>query len=359
MKFKRSALIGLAGFVSLLGPGCHEQAGLAKEPLAVQIKVSEPTEDNLALHEPTSSCPRITFENAVLDFGEVGPNTDTAGCFRFTNTGQGPLKIMQVKRCCGIVIEWDKGKEYAPGESGVVSIRWRSGPQPNLFVRHPIIYSNDITNPAADLTVRAKTVRRISCEPEVLKLFVHEENAGCPKITLSSLDGRPFSISGFTSTSQGITADYDSSAKATKFVLEPKVDAEKLSENLTGIIDIATTHPEGNSIKVFFRVVPKYTCVPSPVMIFSAERGKPMVKTISVLNNRGGDFEIDSVSSKSKAVAIEVLSQKRIPNGYQLDVEMTPPDADNAVRFADEFSINIKGGEKLAIRCNGGFFSKK
>jgi len=360
MKRKNFSLVSLTiCCVTILGIGCQKQASLIKDRQIEPLKVDEMMVKVLPSPEPGLSSPRITFENTLLDFGDVSPNTNRVGSYKFTNTGEAALKITEVKRCCGIITEWDKNKEYAPGESGVIKVKWKSGSQPNLFIRRPVIYSNDRINPATELMLRANTVQRISMEPKRLKLFLNEENPGCPNITLKSLDGRPFLITGFRTTANLLTADVDPSIEATEFVLEPKVDIEKINGSLSGRISVETTHPDGNSLTAFFEVLPKYTSIPSSIMLFSAEPGKPVLKKISVINNYGGEFEIDSVSSKNNSVGIKVVNKKKIYNGYQLEVEITPPDKDRSIRFMDEFSVNIKSGEKVAIRCNGGYFSKK
>jgi hypothetical protein len=146
--------------------------------------------------------------------------------------------------------------------------------------------------------------------------------------------------------------------KATKYVLEPKVDIEKLQKNLKGRINISLDHPNGKAAIILFSVLPKYTVNPPLLIIFNAEPNKPIVRKISVLNNYGKDFEIESVSSKNDIVAMKLLEQKKLRNGYQLDVEITPPAADGKPRFTDEFSLNIKGGENLSIKCNG-YYSKR
>jgi len=56
---------------------------------------------------------------------------------------------------------------------------------------------------------------------------------------------------------------------------------------------------------------------------------------------------------------MKLLEQKKIRNGYQLDVEITPPAAEGQPKFTDEFSINIKGGESLSIKCNGYYAKRK
>jgi hypothetical protein len=324
----------ICGLVLFLQIGCQEQAKMT---------------DNLV--------PEIKFEKIICDFGEVGPSEKLTGELKFTNIGEGLLEITKVGRCCGIVTRLDK-MEYEPGESGILEVEWNSGPREMTFTRQLVVHSNDPNAPATNLTIKAKVALQITWEPKRLNLFLNEENAGCPNITISSLDNQPFSITGFKSTGDCITADYDSSVKATKYVLEPKVDNEKLQKSLKGRINISLDHPKGNAAVVLFSVLPKYTVNPPLLIMFDAVPDKPIVRKITVLNNYKKDFEIESVSSKNDIVAIKILEQKIISNGYQLDVEITPPADEGQQRFTDEFSLNIKGGESLSIKCNG-YYSKR
>ena len=319
----------ICGFVSFLQIGCQEQAKRTETPL-----------------------PEIKFEKLVYDFGVVGPNAKHIGEFKFTNVGKGLLNITKVGKCCGVVTRLDK-MEYELGESGVLEVEWNSGPRESTMTRKLGVHSNDPNTPATNLTINATVELQIDWEPKRLKLFLDEENAGCSKITISSIDNRPFSITGFKSTVECITADYDPSVKATKFVLEPKVDTEKLQKSLKGRINISLDHPQGNTAIVLYSVLPKYTVNPPLLIIFNAEPEKPIVRKISVLNNYGKDFEIESLSSENDVVSTKILEKKKIRNGYQLDVEITPPAAEGKTGFTDLFSVSIKGGEKLPIRCNG------
>ena len=70
-------------------------------------------------------------------------------------------------------------------------------------------------------------------------------------------------------------------------------------------------------------------------------------------------FEIESLSSENDAVALKLQEQKKIRNGYQLEVEITPPSGEGKTRFTGLFSLNIKDGEKLPIRCNGYYKKRK
>jgi hypothetical protein len=220
-------------------------------------------------------------------------------------------------------------------------------------VDRKIVYvkSNDKTSPRIALTIKIAIVSKVSYSPKRLRLFLEEKNAGCPKIVLSSLDNQPFSVTKFKSTGDCITADIDSSVEATKFILEPSVDTEKLNNNLKGTISISLTHPEEKEARIFFDVLPKFTIRPPLIIAFNAEPQKPIIRKITVLNNYGNDFEIESASSKDNTV--KVLSREKIRDGYQFEVEIMPPPAEGKTQFIDVFFVKIKGGNGLGIVCRG------
>jgi len=348
----------ICGLVLIFQIGCQEQSKPAEKLTAATTEPGENMEEIEIAPKPGGPAPKIVFEKEIYDFGKVGPSAKQTGQFKFTNEGKALLKITKVGRCCGIITKMDK-MEYKPGESGVLKVEWNSSPRESTMNRQLNVYSNDPITPQVRLTVKAKVVLQVAWEPKRLNLLLDEENAGCPNITISSLDDHPFSILGFESTADCITADYDSSVKATQFVLKPKVDTDKLQTNLRGRINISLNHPRGNSAIVPFSVLAKYKINPPLLIIFNAEPGKPIVRTISVLDNYGKGFEIDSISSKNGTVAMKLLEQKKISDGYQLEVEITPPTTEGKTRFMDTFDININGGEKTTIKCNGYFKKRK
>ncbi len=340
----------ICGCVLLLQLGWQEQAKLAEKPTTAPdtAVVGSPQKDEAALDRPA---PKITFEKIVHDFGQVGTGAKKRVAeFKFTNTGDGLLKITQVERCCGVVTRLDK-VEYAPGESGVLKVEYRSSPKVGLDRKTVYVKSNDKTSPRIALTIKVRTVSKVSCSPKRLRLFLEEENAGCPKIVLSSLDNQPFAITKFKSTGDCITADIDGSVEATKFILEPSVDMEKLNNNLKGRINISLTHPEEKEANILFDVLPKFRIDPPMIIAFDAEPQKPILRKITVLNNYGGNFEIESASSKDNTV--KVLSREKIRNGYQFKVEIMPPPAEGKTQFIDVFFVKIKGSNGLGTVCRG------
>ena len=342
MRKKYTALlIPVVICILLLQSGCQEQNKLEKAGIKLRSD---------------KAGPKITFEKLDHDFGQIGTTSQKKVAeFKFTNTGNGFLKITEVERCCNVTTKLDK-TEYAPGESGLLKIEYQSNQKPGQDSKTVYVRSNDKTQPRLALTIQAEVVSKVSYSPKRLRLFLEEGNAGCPKIVLSSIDNQPFSITKFTSTGESITADVDGSVEATKFVLSPKVNMEKLNENPKGRINISLTHPEEKAVAIIFDMLPKYSISPSLMILTNAVPKKPIVRKVSVLNNYGGAFEIESFSSQNNMV--KILRQETISSGYQLDVEITPPPSDGKYIFSEAFMIRIKGGDELLVTCQG-FYSQK
>ena len=343
----------------LLQTGCEEEAMVEQGPQPALT----PPEPTVVPPEAQTTLPpgklgaRITFEKVIHDFGSVGPETQNVCEFRFTNTGDSVLQIVEVTKTCACTPYSLDKTEYAPGESGTLKVEYKPGTRPGGATQHLSVLSNDINNPEVELTVKATVVVKVAHEPARLTLLPKDNSGGYPAITLTSLDNQPFSIKHFKSTANCITADYNPSLKATKFVIQPKVDAEKLLRGLQGVIEIGLTHPECDKVTIPFGSPAKYEISPPSIVVFDAEPQKPVIKKIRILNNHGEDFQVESVSSRNNF--LKVLRQRKIENGYEFELQVTPP----AVKgkrsvFTDVLLVNIKGGEKLQANCSGFYVSR-
>jgi hypothetical protein len=343
----------------LLEAGCQEQANKQEEPGAVLTPPKQIAGPKKAetIEQAGKTGPKITFEKAAQDFGEVGPGIKRTSEFKFTNTGDSLLEITKVEGCCGVITKLDK-MQYEPGESGTIKVEYSTSSVAGVMNRQLHVVSNDKTNPRAALTIKAKIVPKISYEPQRgLKILLKGEQTSCPEITITSLDGKPFAIKGFISTGNCLTADYDPSVEATKFVLQPKVDVEKLQKQMNGFVHIRLTHPENNTIAIAFNAVSRFKITPPQIVAFNAEPGKSITRKIWVLNNYEEEFEIESISSQNDI--IKVRSQDAIKNGYQFILEITPPAKESEAGFTDVLLVKIKGQKELEVKCRGFYLKKK
>ena len=344
--------------------GCEESASTVRGPVTEpETRISD---QNAAPAEPdaeeqaepveldvTVLQPRLAIEKTAHDFGEVGPDTRNTTEFTFTNVGEAPLKIVDVNACCGARTRGvAKGQEYAPGESGTLEVDWYAGSHPGSVNRTLYLRTNSPEQSAVALRIQAKVVRRIEHDPQRLRLFLRRENAGAGEITIRSLDGRPFAITGFRSTANALNADFDPDAEATEFVLEPEADMDKLAKNLRGQVSIDLTHPETKNVRILYDVLPEFTVNPPQLMMFNLEPDQPVQREIWVLSNYKDEFEIESAESQKGT--IEVVDRKKVQNRYQLSLKITPPapEGERSV-LSDMLDVKIKGGETLSIPFRG------
>jgi len=353
MKPNKLTLIILAvGFVLLLQAGCEEEAMAPRELSPDWFK-----QQTWAAMTPrvAKAVPRIRFEKVTHNFGDVGPGTNHLCEFRFTNTGDGVLKIGEVSKTCGCTPFLLDKTEYAPGESGTLKVRYYAEPEYGSTTKQLFVHSNDRQNPKIALAIKARLVAKVNYEPKTLRLSLKHQNAGCPQIILTSVDNQPFSIRHFKSTANCITADYNPSAKATRFVLQPKVDMAKLEGTLNGRIEIGLTHPECKTVSISLNTLSRFRVAPRPIVIRDAQAKRSIVRKVRIRNNYKDDFEIESVYSKKGIV--KVLSNKKFIDGYELKLSITPPAATSRTRiFTDVVYVKIKGGRNLEIPCSG-FYS--
>ena len=296
--------------------------------------------------------PRITFEKVIHDFGKIGPETSSLCEFKFTNTGDGILKITEVEKTCGCTPFTLAKKEYAPGESGTLQVRYYSDKQSGEATKQLFVYSNDEARPKVALAIKANIVAKVDHGPKKLELSFREKNAGCPKITLASLDNQPFSIRHFKSTADCITADFNPSMKATRFVLQPIVDMVKLEQTLNGRIEIELTHPEYKVVTIGVHALPRFSVSPRPIVVREARQNNTVTRKVRIQNNYKDYFELESVHSKKGIV--KVLSSQKLSDGYELELNITPPaQRGRASHFTDVVVLKMKDGRSLEIPCNG------
>jgi len=346
----------VVAFFCLLQIFCGvQQAVAADESNSVSLE-SEPVNDLLKAKTATGG-PAITFKEVVHDFGDIGPGSENVCEFEFANTGDKLLRITKVSKTCGCTPYTLAKKNYRPGESGTLKVKYNASSHPGRTKKTLKVYSDDKKNSEVELVIKANIVEKISYLPKNIDFVLNKENAGCPEITISSLDGEPFSIKGFEvrwnskSAEGGITADYDPSVESTTFVLKPKVNIEELEKGTRGYIEIALTHPEGEAVTIPFSLLPRFKTTPQSLIVYKAEAEKSVTKEVWVLSNYDEDFEVESTSTEKGA--IKVLSSEKIDHRYKFELEVTPPAVQEGQKkfFTDQFFINIKGGEKLKITC--------
>lgn len=96
----------------------------------------------------------IAFQATKHDFGTIKQEDgDVTAYFEFTNTGNAPLLISNVRTSCGCTRPTWPTHPIEPGQSGTISATYRASTRPNYFQKTITVYSNDPEHATTTLTI--------------------------------------------------------------------------------------------------------------------------------------------------------------------------------------------------------------
>ena len=87
----------------------------------------------------------ITFEKTVIDYGTVDKGANGVRDFVFTNTGDAPLIISNVKSTCGCTIPKKPENTILHGGSDKIQVYYDSNPNVTLKITGQVIADNNKT----------------------------------------------------------------------------------------------------------------------------------------------------------------------------------------------------------------------
>ena len=87
---------------------------------------------------------KIEFKDETVDYGKIENGSNGVRTFIFTNTGNAPLVITNVKSSCGCTVPKKPTAPIAPGKKGEIEVKYdtkRTG-----FIRKTITVTSNATN---------------------------------------------------------------------------------------------------------------------------------------------------------------------------------------------------------------------
>ncbi|MDG4714660.1 MULTISPECIES: DUF1573 domain-containing protein [Winogradskyella] len=67
---------------------------------------------------------KIEFKTTVIDYGTIEKGSNGVRTFEFTNTGNAPLVISNVKSTCGCTVPKKPKDPIMPGETGEIEVKY-------------------------------------------------------------------------------------------------------------------------------------------------------------------------------------------------------------------------------------------
>lgn len=98
---------------------------------------------------------KIEFKSDTIDYGTTSKESDNGiRVFEFTNTGNAPLIITDVKSSCGCTVPSKPKEPVAPGKTGKIEVKYNMNPGP---IRKTItVHSNAVNVPGGTVALKIK-----------------------------------------------------------------------------------------------------------------------------------------------------------------------------------------------------------
>src|SRR5699024_12878593 len=68
----------------------------------------------------------MTFEESTIDYGTIKKGSDGLRVFKFTNTGDEPLVISNVRSTCGCTVPKRPTEPILPGDTGEIEVKYNT-----------------------------------------------------------------------------------------------------------------------------------------------------------------------------------------------------------------------------------------
>ncbi len=99
---------------------------------------------------------KISFKSDTVDYGNIAKGSDGVRVFEFTNTGDAPLVVTDVKSSCGCTVPKKPDGPIAAGATGTIQVKYdtnRVGP-----IRKTITVYSNASEPVLALKINGEVM---------------------------------------------------------------------------------------------------------------------------------------------------------------------------------------------------------
>lgn len=100
---------------------------------------------------------KISFKSDTVDYGTIAKGSDGVRVFEFTNTGDAPLIVSDVKSSCGCTVPKKPDGPVAPGATSKIEVKYdtnRVGP-----IRKTITVYSNASEPMVALKIKGEVMK--------------------------------------------------------------------------------------------------------------------------------------------------------------------------------------------------------
>lgn len=146
-----AVMISVANAASTEQTAPHAAATLKTSADTTAQSVSTPLQSDSLERVPTA---HLELDSAYLDLGEIERDSIGTGVMTFRNTGDAPLVISRIFTECGCTVPEFSRRAVAPGETGKITVRFKTKGRAPGFFRKTLRVRSNADNPRVVFAVK-------------------------------------------------------------------------------------------------------------------------------------------------------------------------------------------------------------
>lgn len=364
--------VRVASFVLACGLAATAMAQQADVPAAPQATPPASQPSTASQPVPAEGAPQLEFEAMSHDFGTIIDTQVVSFDFKFTNKGSGKLVFTkQPHASCGCTTPQLTKLEYAPGESGVITVSYKPAGRRGAQAQNVTLDTNDPLKQNLKLEIKANIEPVVTIEPLVINF--DEVRQGTEAKQVVTVTGR----------AKDFAATYASVGKFGRFIRPKVLGTEEVDINgqkrqrttieytiLPGIpkgqintqSTIRTTDADSPlaSIQILGEVVGDLRLIPQQVNIGVVEPGESFQRTFRIISRSSAPFSItgnEQMSGLAEMMKVDIKPLEATNPGDQLGYEITitgrAPEQAQPLQGNLTLKTTVAGEEAVQIPLRG------
>jgi hypothetical protein len=270
--------------------------------------------------------PAIRYEYREVEFGVMEQRTERDTVFTFTNIGDEPLRILDVRTSCGCTAALASEDVISPGAKGTIKVTFNSKSFRGNVTKTVIVTSNDPSEPKTNLKVMADVRPTVNYSPTAIDLgVVRRGEKATRSIRLASEKSKPITLKEVKLSEEHFTWTQRQEAhpESTVYVMDVSLLASapmgRMSERL--IVDPGIKNAKPIIINIRGEIVNHFLAKPSQVNFGSFRRGKAESKIIVVERVDDTSFKVESVQSTHPQIQTRLEAESGGAYKIYLDID--------------------------------------
>ena len=193
-------------------------------------------------------CAQLDFEQELLQLKPSPGEKRVTGYFRFTNTGDYPVNIVEVRTSCGCTTTRLEKMAYAPGETGEIETIFKLGSREGVHRKRVSVYTDDKQSPSYAMSLVVDIPRVLKIQPRML-FWKQGEDFSPKKQIIKILYPQPVVIEEARSLNPSFSVELKALEEGRKYELSGTPKADRREQR--GTAQLVARLPDGQT-KNFF-----------------------------------------------------------------------------------------------------------